>query len=262
MYRFVVLIACCLAAGAIRAQAIATPPLTATEQDTLLAIEITGDRMARHDRAAWMASDALITPDGPGRDARVRGWVTSEHPDGIEVVFLDASSTALYRVRVDGAGRAGAVERKPAVLDAFETGAAQARALAMGSGFTPCAARYNPIVLPADDGPDRWTVYLIPAMTDRNIVPFGGAYRLEIADGHIVSQRPYTRSCVQARRSAGDGAPKALWMTHLLDPLPTELHVFWSITTGLPMVVGTSAGDWKIESGHPRLLERRPPAID
>lgn len=262
MHRLVVLMACCLAGIAVHAQPAAAPPLTEAEQEAMLAIEVTGDRMARHDRAAWVASDALMAKGGPGQDARLNGWVTFEHPDGIEVVFLDQASAALYRVRVDGAGRAGVVNRKPAPLDTIEAGAARARSLAMASGFAPCTKRYNPIVLPGDGGPDQWTVYLIPAMVDANIVPFGGAYRLEIADDRIVSQRPYTRTCVEARRNASDSAAKALWMTHVLDPLPTELHVFWSITTRLPMRVETSAGSWEIRSGHPRLLERRAPAAD
>ena len=45
----------------------------------------------------------------------------------------------------------------------------------------------------------------------------------------------------------GGGRTAGLMMTHLLDPTPTEIHVFLSLSSRLPVFVATSDGRlWKV----------------
>jgi hypothetical protein len=46
----------------------------------------------------------------------------------------------------------------------------------------------------------------------------------------------------------------SIFVTHLLDDIPTEAHVFWSLWAGKPMYVGTpDRRIWAIEGGRIRL---------
>jgi hypothetical protein len=46
-------------------------------------------------------------------------------------------------------------------------------------------------------------------------------------------------------------------ITHLLDAVPTEAHVYWSLWAGTPMYLSTppTGGLWAIESGAIRKIE-------
>jgi hypothetical protein len=53
-------------------------------------------------------------------------------------------------------------------------------------------------------------------------------------DGRITGSRAFTKSCITMAQ------PKnvtALVISHLLDPVPTEIHVFTSLSAGLPVYV-------------------------
>ena len=100
-----------------------------------------------------------------------------------------------------------------------------------------------------------WIVYLLPGTTKQGIVPIGGSYRLELdaAGDRVVTQRGFTRSCITLENPPDSAA---MMITHLLDPRPTEVHVFWSLWAGKPMFVGTSTGLWKIEDGRVTMSSR------
>jgi hypothetical protein len=108
-------------------------------------------------------------------------------------------------------------------------------------------------VIPPVSGTAPIEVYLTSAQTDTDVLPFGGHYLLTIgADGTVQSVRKFTNSCINMERpraSRRKGRPVALMVTHLLDPVPTEIHVFMSLTAAMPVYVG--AGDppqlWEVE---------------
>jgi hypothetical protein len=111
------------------------------------------------------------------------------------------------------------------------------------------------VVLPPEAGGDGgWRVYMLPATKQRDAVPIGGTYRLEVRDGAVVAQRGFTRSCIALGRG-----PKVAGMmiTHLLDPVPTEAHVHWSLWAETPMYVSTPPDGvlWAIEFGVIRKVE-------
>ena len=55
----------------------------------------------------------------------------------------------------------------------------------------------------------------------------------------------------------GDGfRPMGMMVTHLLDPQPTEIHVFISLNTDSPLYVGTTENRylWKVSKGRISLV--------
>ena len=50
---------------------------------------------------------------------------------------------------------------------------------------------------------------------------------------------------------------RAMRITHLLDPMPTEAHVHWSLWADTPMYVATNSGLWAIEEGRVRPVSRK-----
>lgn len=208
--------------------------------------EALGERLLRLDRAAWVASDVLMAAQRGRGDARVRGWITDEHDDLIDVIFVDDMPAALYRVTVDADGQpTGPIDNAPAALTPAQAVAARSLATAKLAAPPSCSGSYNPIVMPGD-APEETVVYMIPGSTDPASLPVGGAWRFDLRNGEIVSRRSFTTSCI-ALENPEDA--EAVYVTHVLDPLPTEIHVFWSLWSGKPTFVVTSAGLWTIEQG-------------
>jgi hypothetical protein len=230
--------------------------LSPQEAATLRADEVVGRAMYLSDRAAAVATDAALELDAFRKESRVRGWITQAHGDAVTVTFIDATPAALYRATVSDAGKlVGKVEAyaTPLPLSPIEASAAAARAVALGAKFQPCSARYNTVVLPTGgSAADKWLVYLLPATTQPGVIPIGGAYRMTVDHGTIVAQRPFTKSCI-----ALEDDPRAvgLMITHLLDPTPTEVHVFWSLWAHKDMYVSTEGATWAIHDGRIRLVE-------
>lgn len=210
-----------------------------------------------HDHAAAIATDAALQLKAFRKDRRIRGWITEPRQGQITVTFIDQTPAALYRVVISEDGATGPVIAfdSPDPLSGYEQGAATARAAAMASEFQACSNTYNSVVLPASpilDG--NWVVYLLPATTKRDIVPLGGTYRMEVSGSTVTAGRSFTRSCVTLQNTPRTAA---LMVTHLLDPVPTEAHVFWSLWAKHPMYVATADGAlWAIENGKIRQLER------
>lgn len=233
-----------------------------TENATLRVAESTGLAIYRHDRAASIATDAIRSLPAFKNDGQ--GWVTEEHGGEITVTFIGGMKgqppAALYRATVSNDGKliGNAVAlSEPAALTAFEASAAAARATALQSGFQPCSETYNSVVLPVGAAPLRkWVVYLLPATKLPHVVPAGGTFRFEIDESSrkVLSSRGFTRTCIQLQN---DSRTEALMLTHLLDPTPTEAHVFWNLLAGKPLYVATAANGklWAIEQGKIKLVK-------
>jgi hypothetical protein len=122
------------------------------------------------------------------------------------------------------------------------------------SDWQPCAlAHFNTIVLPPQaDG--TIPVYFLTPQTTTGSFPFGGHYEVDVAaDGRITFTRPFARSCIALRQNPTDAPGKIamMFITHLLDSQPTEIHVFEQYYVGVPIVVGIPKprSIWKVESG-------------
>lgn len=215
--------------------------------------EAIGRAIFEHDRAAALATDVAMAQRAFKRDRRVRGWVTEAKDGGFVVTFIDDTPSALYRVLVSADGEPSPLLplEAPAPLTGFEAGAATARRVALESDFAACSKSYNTVVLPDASGADAWVVYLLPGTKRNDEVPIGGTHRVEVRAGAVSAQRAFTRSCIALSRGQ---KVAGMMITHMLDPMPTEAHVHWSLWAGTPMYVATKGGVWAIEEGRMRLL--------
>lgn len=241
------------------------PP--AQEVAALRAAESTGREIFLHDRAAAIATDAVRELGAFDGSKQLRGWVTEQVADSIVVTFIGATArpmmplVARYRVVVSPDGKLAekpAELKTPRPLTAFESGAAAARELAATSTFPACGERYNSVVLPVPNSVNRFVVYLLPGTEDYRVIPIGGAHRfdVDVSARKVISQRAYSQSCLVIK---DDPKAIALMVTHLLDPVPSEVHVFWNLWARRRMIVltpphGTS---WGLENGEILLMERR-----
>ena len=228
------------------------------EATALRSAESTGLSIYLHDRAAAAATDAINHGQFKG-DKRVRGWVTQEQQGQIVVTFIDQTPAALYRVAVSSNGVAGPVTalENPTPLTSYESGAAVARAAALASPYRPCAATYNSVVLPLPSATSNsWAVYLLPGTTQNDVVPIGGSYRFTVSGSKIISQRGFTKTCIALHTGPNVAG---LMITHLLDPIPTEAHVFWSLWAKKPIYVATPPNGtiWDVEGNEIKLVERK-----
>lgn len=253
----VLLLASLCTSGLATAQALLPEDVSTEVLARVRAAEQTGREIFRHDQAASAATDALFEVRGFKRNRQLRGWITEAKGDRVLVTYIGQAKggqpTARYRVWVDSQGRVEgkpSVLREPEPLTPFE--AAAARAQSQEVEFQPCAERYNAVVLPAGESLQKWRKYLLPGTTQHGIVPLGGSYRadIDLATGET-EVRGYTKTCIQLespREAVG------LMVSHLLDPEPTEVHVFWSLWAGKPMYVAITEPRtlWSIEEGKIR----------
>ncbi len=238
-----------------------TPPrLSAGQERAALAeAQERGQALFRHDRAAWIGTDALSAHTQGRMDDRVRGYLTEEHDDQLILTFHDGAAAALFRVRMRSADfqliQLDVLE-PPQPLSDYEAAALRARQAPSLDGLGWCAARYNTVVLPAP-GPklDAWWVYFMPGTTQADSVPVGGFYRFEVRKGRVVGKRAFTKTCLNLQKPANAAG---LFVTHLMDPVPTEVHVFTSLWAGAPLFVGTAPENtvWKVQGGTVERLQR------
>lgn len=223
--------------------------------------ETLGRALFAHDVATAHATDELAVRKILPKDRSIRGWVTEwvEAPrDAIVVSFVSARGRQLeirYRVVVP----AGNVlpefrANKPAAaLTEFESRQYRARQTAIEHLKERCSDSYNTVVLPQDRAGNRiWLVYLLAATTDVNAVLVGGHQRFEIsADGTTVeAQRAFAKTCLVLSKQTPQGRPASLMMTHLLDPTPTEIHVYLNRVHGLPLYLSTVTNGrlWRVDA--------------
>ena len=109
----------------------------------------------------------------------------------------------------------------------------------------------NTVVLPPrTDG--SIPVYLMSASVENGTFPAGGHYLYVFdAAGKLASKRPFTKGSVLADwRDLPKGAVTGV--SHLLDPQPTEIHVF--ISLNMPIVLGVTTSSnkefWFVDHGH------------
>jgi hypothetical protein len=241
-----VLMACAVTAAANAQEA---------DLDTLKTAEALGRQIYLHDHAAALVSDAVQPLITDMARKHLQGYITEEKGGAIVVTYFGASAdahlAAWYRAAVGPDGRLlGSVSQYevPQALSEYEQQAAAARLTGMTYEFQPCTRNYNTVVLPKPGG---WSVYLLPGTTESGVVPFGGTYRVDIdaAGAAIVGSRAFTKSCLTL--PIRDKAV-AVVVSHLLDPQPTEAHVFWQLWSRQPWHIVTvpSRSSWEIDKGR------------
>lgn len=221
-----------------------------------------GQALFRQDRAAWVATDALLVHlNGRQPPEGFAGWIVVEQGENQLVRFVRMDGEAVrpvYDIAVRE-GRAGAVaEVADGELSGPELAQFRARLTAASNiGRLRCSPQLNAVVLD-DPESDGWLVWLLTSTNDANVVPMGGHYRFRIsADGSIVEQRDMlSNSCIAMSKAAPNGGrAAALTVSQIVSRGPVETHVFLSLQNGLPIYV--AAGDKLFEVNGARIREVR-----
>jgi hypothetical protein len=199
------------------------------------------------DRAAWVATDDFLKKVRDPATVGFKGYVVDREGEGFAVTFYSGEGdllTARYIAHVGG-GRVtssrllAAAEQVP--LNPLQLRMAKARSVVPSAEIRPCTnARFNASIIPPTSLDEPLEMYLTSAQTSSDVFPFGGHYLLGIApDGRLLSVRKFTNACLNMERPRGGrrGQPVAIVVAHLLDPLPTEIHVFMSLSTRQPVFV-------------------------
>lgn len=238
-------------APAADAPAAPAPPLTRAQIAELERTAERGRQLIAIARAGIVATQDMLSrvsdPDGAG----ISGWIAEPEGNAMKVTFYAigegaaAGARAVYRANVLG-GRVVSRdiflgEDRPA-LTPIEARMAAARAAVTGLDHRPCDGQFNYLVVPPASASAPVDVYQVTAPTRRGHFPLGGHFRSTVAvDGTVSDSRGFARGCVdlEAAEIPAGQQPRPIGVTHLLDPMPTEIHLFLSQLTGRPLLVAT-----------------------
>lgn len=227
----------------------ARPPYPAPLPETLNPIEALGYEIYRQDEAAWKATDAAL--ESGLEDTPSSGWLALISEGGWRVRFIGpcgAEACAYMDVEQRIVALAPTVfPRDRAALSDDEAAMWRARETALASDFRRCTAQYNTAVVPDElEGEPVWRVYLLASSSDARDVVLAGHHRVTTSyDGRaILAHEPLSKSCLVPRVV---DETSAMVVTHLLHPTPIETHVFTSLTYRIPIFVGASGGQFKVE---------------
>jgi hypothetical protein len=124
----------------------------------------------------------------------------------------------------------------------------RARQMAATTSFVTCTPGYNTVVLPREDD-DPWTVYLLAATADPELVVLTGHHRVSVTpDGRaILRTESLAQDCVVSRRPVD---VLGVVLTDDLRTEPIETHVFTSLLYAMPLRVRTARGEFRVEGAR------------
>jgi hypothetical protein len=227
-------------------------PLTRAELGQLDAAVQRGRLLGLIDRSGRFATQDMLSRISDPNAAGITGWIAEPEGNGVAVTFYadgEAGPAAVYRVTILG-GRIVSrdVHIAPAgrpPLNPIQARMAAARAATGRTENRPCAGEdFNVFVVPPATADGPIDVYQISPQTRRGYYFLGGHFKTSIAaGGSVAATRGFANACLDTAvaEPAAGARPAPIAITHLLDPLPQEIHVFLSIWTGHPLVV--VAGD-------------------
>lgn len=234
---------------------LATPAAAQAPDAAATRAEQMGRLIYDQDQAAWYGTDELRrqVTDLP----KTGGWIVEPHDGLLRVTFYGSDTGApLAFFWADMRGQLVTASHvvapsEEARLTPRQARMAQARGVALEQGKRPCTeAAFNTVVVSPDNEAAPVSVYLLSAMTKTGVYPLGGHYRVDVgSDGHVVGGRDFTKACFNLDTTAAppDGVAG---ITHLMDPYPTEIHVFASLWMGKPLYVMTGPDAiWVVDRG-------------
>lgn len=246
------------------------PPLTRAEIATVERIAERGRLLIEIARAGIIATRDMLSrvsdPDGAG----IVGWIAEPGGNAVEVTFYaegDAGPRAVYRTTVLG-GRVTSRETylggaRPE-LSPIQARMAAARAAASALDHEACTTQpFNVLVVPPASADSPIDVYQVSTPAERGRFPLGGHFRTTVAaDGAVADSRAFTNACLEVEGGApAEGETvRPIGVTHLLDPTPTEIHMFLAQLIGRPLLVATGEPQrvWGVTGD--RIAEIRPQA--
>lgn len=213
-----------------------------------------GRLIYEYDGAAWVSTDAMLAAIKDPATVGMRGYIVESDGADQEAIYYgikDALPFKIFVARVhDGKllssevvkpGKSNAmtpIEKR--MIDARD--AVLNREAMIAAKITPCSKEsFNTVVLPPSDPDGLVRVYVLTPQPSSGAIPFGGHYRFDVdARNRVVASRPFAKSCavLPEPTAASPGKPVSLFITHLLDDQPTEIHVWQSLFRKMPVYVG------------------------
>ncbi|MEA3018471.1 MAG: hypothetical protein QOI38_3193 [Sphingomonadales bacterium] len=241
-------------------------PPTAEERQRLAAATQRGIQLFELARAAQLTTQDMLARVPDPSAAGITGWIATPEGSGLTVIYYaegPEGPVAAYRAQVLG-GRIATPEiftgaARPA-LSATQRRMAAARAAVATLDRQPCSGDFNVFVIPPAAADSPIEVYKLSPQSGRGRYPLGGHFLATVApDGTVASTRAFANGCAELQAPADTtvaGRPAAparpLAVTHLLDPLPTEIHVLLSLWMNRPLLVATGDPDrlWTVARGR------------
>ena len=231
------------------------PPLTRAE---IAAVERTAERgrlLVQIARAGIIATRDMLSRVSDPEDAGIAGWIAEPGGNAVEVTFYadaaadadaDAGPRAVYRATVLG-GRVTSRETfhggEGPQLSPVQARMTAARAAASALEHEACTTQpFNVLVVPPASADAPIDVYQVSTPVERGRFPLGGHFRTTVAtDGAVADSRAFTNACldVEGGVPAEGETVRPIGVTHLLDPTPTEIHMFLAQLVGRPLLVAT-----------------------
>jgi hypothetical protein len=231
----------------VAALAAAAPAYAEDEAAAVARASERGRAMYAYDRAAWLGTDDMLAKLREP-ESKVAGYIVEGPVAEPRLIFFDKAPTpqAVYVARfADGKLAEGKVLGEgddrtiaPATQRMIAALATARAALAKAADVGPCEPKpFNTIVLPPASPQTPVSVYFLTPQVSNDRIPFGGHFQIDVAaDGKAGSIRRFANSCITMPI---DPRGAALFITHLRDPAPTEVHVFTSLALRIPVLVGT-----------------------
>ncbi|GAP65473.1 hypothetical protein MBSD_n0763 [Mizugakiibacter sediminis] len=243
------------------AQAVAP---AAAEAAALHRAEARGREIYLQDRLAWKAGDVLGKAGHLGKDTGVKGWIAMPgRREGGTVYFLGGSAQApvpLWVVAFDASGKASVRAARADDLERDDLAARyRARQSALALQAKPCTPALGSAVLRPEDG-QGWLVYTLAHGADADTVWIGGHTRFRMAPDAVTAldAEPLPAGCQHIARHDADGrAYRVLQLAQPQPPVPSETLIAQQLGAGLPFLVATPAGVWRIDDGRVQKLDVR-----
>jgi hypothetical protein len=227
-------------------------PLSPSLDGQLAASMARGDNLYAYDQSAWHVTDAAMAALPSDAKALIRGYITTPIRGGLKTTFYGEDGERYYMLysavwngtSIEQARLVPAAKREPVSEEELRLIAARNAAISEAGELTMCSkAPPNSLVIPGSTTEDAVSVYFMTPQTENGTIPMGGHHRLDVQDGMVIARRSFTRSCLDLKYlpdSNGGPSPETLFITHLLDPIPTEIHAFAVHSTKLPLCVITT----------------------
>ncbi|MES2904883.1 MAG: hypothetical protein V4696_11915 [Pseudomonadota bacterium] len=241
-------------------------PLSAELKAQMTANLARGDLLYGYDQTAWHTTDAMQVAVSAELMKVMRGYIITPDGENLRATYYGGEpgkEFVVYAATWDGNAIIRPVlygtEPRPQV-SAEERRLIAARQIALGNGVIDklgfCSeAMPNITVIPGATAADLISIYLMTPQKDHGVWPLGGHNRVDVKDGKIVGQRAFTKSCI----SLGGGVKKGeklqmMSITHILDPVPTEIHAFTVHTSETALQVITDDSDFVLHRTNGKIV--------
>lgn len=248
---------CAHTGGAAKSGVSPVKPLNEQEKVHVAQVEADGRLIYEKDVRAAHASDLLLSKIKPSDFPNFVGWVTYPNEHDFTVSFYERDGeefTVIADVVYTGAGEPRLDLAPSRVPSGDEVSMLKARLSALERGTNSCSDRFNTVVIPSQN-PEAWDVYVLAATTNPDVIVVGGHTRVTVskASSEVMEVMSLSRSCLVLDKSEKNpskgGSLAAFVVSHIVSPMPVEIHPYINLLHGITLIVMSERGPWQVDSG-------------